>query len=1014
VSRSFLRSNLPNIVFPPLQDRVAPKYRVLFYEDAFYNVIDTSLANGKLEPPKPLRVLPFGRNKEFVGRQSQLDRLITILHTEDTTEDCQRAALVGLGGVGKTQIALEIAFQIQKLSPEYSLFWVRASDRTSFETAYRQIGQQLKIPGLDDDKADVKELVRAALSLERSGKWIMIVDNADDFELLYTRADASTESRALHEYLPCSPLGAILFTTRDREAATKYAGPNVIVIEEMDDGESRVLLKTSLQNKRLVEDEDGTTKLLKLLVNLPLAIMQAAAYLNAKGATIAEYLRIYEESSDSVIKLLSKDFEDRRRYPGLKNPVATTWLISFEQIRLRDPLAADYMAFISCINDQDIPGDLLPPAPRLQKAEAIGTLKAFGFIKKRLRGESYDMHRLVHIAMQSWLSLNDELKSWNEKRPPAQKETEKYRALALKSVADAFTVDEEDDEHLELYQQLLPHAKTILAHEFVGSTDQKCKAKLLHNAAWYVSEQGDFRSAEKWMIEAVEIRTDEMGKGDSETLKSMQQLSIAYSDMGKAKEAAELQKRVVRTISEKNNGEEDSDSLDAMALLATMYSNLGMWSEAEELGQRVVKVSEELDADETDIANQKRSLALIYKNSGKLKLAAKLAEEVFEQLGETLGPEDPETLSCMHTLAMIYEAQGKLDKATNLGMQVMETYRRTLGDSHPITLTIMGDMALIYDRQGKLEEAQRLGELIVVAFEKTLGKDHPETLTSLSNLLSVYRRLGKLEEAEKRGELVIEVSKRVLGEKHRYTLLKMGDLASTYRDRGKLDEAAELGLLVLSMRKSTLEESHPDILLGITNLASTYREQGRLTEAEELEKSAEDLRQKQGEDHPRVLASKNNLASIYRKQGRLQEAEELGSQVLKQRMEVLGDNHPETLVTRTDLALTYHKQGRYLKMQETLLGSGHLDTPNSTNDFAGTHESVGQSEEREEIPEAGDKGVEGEVARARETLVAQKKVSSERRALVETRGLVWYLALPGFAIAFLFFVMIVASRVWRM
>src|SRR5208282_3386793 len=124
----------------------------------------------------------------------------------------------------------------------------RASDITSFESAYRQIGQQLKIPGLNDDKADVKELVRARLSLESSGKWIMIVDNADDFELLYSRADESTESHALNEYLPFSPLGAILFTTRDREAATKYAGSNVIVIEEMNEAESRKLLEAGLQN----------------------------------------------------------------------------------------------------------------------------------------------------------------------------------------------------------------------------------------------------------------------------------------------------------------------------------------------------------------------------------------------------------------------------------------------------------------------------------------------------------------------------------------------------------------------------------------------------------------------------------------------------------------------------------------------------------------------------------------------------------------------------------------------
>ena len=179
----------------------------------------------------------------------------------------------------------------------------------------------------------------------------------------------------------------------------------------MDDTESRELLPRSLQKKHLIEDKDGTTKLLKSLVNLPLAIMQAAVYLNAKDSTIAEYLRIYKESSDNVIKLLSKDFEDIRRYPGIMNLVATTWLISFEQIQVRDPLAADYIAFISYIKEQDIPWKLLPPASEFEKTEALGTLKTFGFIKERLAGTLYDMHRLVHLAMQNLLKLKHEWRS---------------------------------------------------------------------------------------------------------------------------------------------------------------------------------------------------------------------------------------------------------------------------------------------------------------------------------------------------------------------------------------------------------------------------------------------------------------------------------------------------------------------------------------------------------------------------------------------------------------------------
>jgi hypothetical protein len=114
-------------------------------------------------------VLPFGRNKDFVGRQYYLNRLIIILHTEDTEKDCQRVALVGLGGVGKTQIALECAFQLQSISPTCSVFWVRASDTASFENAFREIGQQLKIPGLENDDADVKTLVKTRLSQESTG-----------------------------------------------------------------------------------------------------------------------------------------------------------------------------------------------------------------------------------------------------------------------------------------------------------------------------------------------------------------------------------------------------------------------------------------------------------------------------------------------------------------------------------------------------------------------------------------------------------------------------------------------------------------------------------------------------------------------------------------------------------------------------------------------------------------------------------------------------------------------------
>ena len=157
----------------------------------------------------------------------------------------------------------------------------------------------------------------------------MIVDNADDMEMLDNRADMNIGSPALFEYLPFSLKGAILFTTRDRKAATKYAMSNVIDVEEMDDTESRALFKKALQNPGLFDNENGTTQLLRLLINLPLAIMQAAAYLNENCTTISRYLKIYEECDDGFIKLLGKDFEDEGRYLNVKNPITTTMVYLF-------------------------------------------------------------------------------------------------------------------------------------------------------------------------------------------------------------------------------------------------------------------------------------------------------------------------------------------------------------------------------------------------------------------------------------------------------------------------------------------------------------------------------------------------------------------------------------------------------------------------------------------------------------------------------------------------------------
>ena len=150
-------------------------------------------------------MVPFGRNRDFTGRETIVGQLHKQINPFSEEDNCQRAAVFGLGGVGKTQVTLESAYHLHK---HCSVFWVPAVDAISFEKAYREIGKRLKVNGIDDGK-DVKLLFKNFLSQESSGSWLLVIDNADDPELLFGTA-------ALSDYLPFSLKGSILFTTQNQ------------------------------------------------------------------------------------------------------------------------------------------------------------------------------------------------------------------------------------------------------------------------------------------------------------------------------------------------------------------------------------------------------------------------------------------------------------------------------------------------------------------------------------------------------------------------------------------------------------------------------------------------------------------------------------------------------------------------------------------------------------------------------------------------------------------------------
>lgn len=202
---------------------------------------------------------------------------------------CQTLALDGLGGVGKTQLALQFAYWVKDNHPEYSVFWVPVLSCESFQEACYEIGKKIGILGKGLDKEDPRGPVRDFLNSEESGKWRLILDNADREKIVMNI------SGGIHAYLPHSDTGLTVLTIRNRSVGTALARNNLITLSCLSQDDAENFLRASLLNELPPRDRSSTTKLLQKLEYLPLAIVQAEAYINMTSKPITGYLTLLEQ-----------------------------------------------------------------------------------------------------------------------------------------------------------------------------------------------------------------------------------------------------------------------------------------------------------------------------------------------------------------------------------------------------------------------------------------------------------------------------------------------------------------------------------------------------------------------------------------------------------------------------------------------------------------------------------------------------------------------------------------------
>ena len=587
---------------------------------------------------------------------------------------------------------------------------------------------------------------------------MIIVDNADDVEMLFDRGQdnqGSPNQLALVDFIPSSQKGSILFTTRNWKVAVKHAQENVVELHEMSEIDSFKLFEMSLINKSLMEDYKSATKLLHVLSNLPLAIKQTAAFINENGISLSDYLDIYESSDEEFIELLSRDFEDFGRYREAKNPVALTWFMSFQQIQRSSELAATYLYVMSCVAPQDIPCSILPrAASKLEEIEVIGILKAYSFIVERRDRQSYDMHRLVQLAVRNWLRTRAELDIWISKTLwLVQKIYPKFDYGVINQCA-----------------LLLPHTQYILSHPGPFKGCQHPFIELSTDVSAYFLNTGKYQMAQQVLQREIEICNQFFDPEHPKTLRAISHLALALQNSGKY-DMAEALERSVLNVRERVLGPEHPDTTNSMNNLASTLSSLERHTESEIIYRRAFEIrSRTLGYEHRHTLASMDNISIVLKDQGKFDESEILHRKVFQIREKTLGPDHPVTMYSLCNLGVVLHSQGRLKESEMFQRRAYEGRIKLLGADHPSTMISMGDLAYVLRDQGKSEESEMLQRRLIKLSETVLGLEHPDTvsrkkcLETMNMEVKIKGKEVKMEENEvkmERDEVKIE---RGLGE----------------------------------------------------------------------------------------------------------------------------------------------------------------------------------------------------------------------------------------------------------
>ncbi|CZR66589.1 related to kinesin light chain [Phialocephala subalpina] len=739
--------------------------RVLTYSHAATTLAFRSRAEHPQSRPTPCSTVPFRQDPDFVARD------VLTQAREKLSVPAARVAFVGLGGVGKSQLAIECSYQVRQEAADTWVFWVHCGTTARFEEGYREIAEAVKIPERNKPGANILQLVSRWLHNDSNGRWLMILDNADDPNVFFSQRPENQSARAtqsLHDFLPQSDNGSILITSRNQDVALKLTGRHhdIIKVEPLDERHAITLLSKKLPDNL---DMDGAKELVDALDYMPLAIAQAAAYISQRlpRISIRRYLHKLSTSDEERERLLGTNLPDIRRDETSSNSIMATWQVSFSYLRESSPSAARLLSLMSLFDRQGIPESLLRGnykarkerlsrnhrhRKRLPDSQAsenhqnhthnkkkahfeddITTLRSYSLITTDTNGQKFEMHRLVQISMKKWLEINDELKRWEENYIKILRAAVPYASF----------------DNWGTWQELFPHAQMVLSYRPKNERYLEKWSWILQEAGRYCRDRGNPNIGEAMLEQALQAWEICQGEEGVDTLNCTGHLADTYFEQGRWEEAGELQKATLEAT-RRILGPGHRDTLSCINDLAWTYKCQRKLEEAKELCELGLELTKDtLCPDDNEILRCMGCLAGIYQDQGRLKEAEVLELRVLETRRENLGPEHMYTLTSMLNLASTYADQERWKEAEELEGWVLETMRGVLGREHPDTLNAMNNHAHTWQAQGRWQQAIELMSECVILQQKVLGVDHPNTINSCQNL-EVWK--AETEEAFREGK----------------------------------------------------------------------------------------------------------------------------------------------------------------------------------------------------------------------------------------------------------------------